>query len=68
MSFFNANKPEMKTKECPDCEGKGYIICSECDGKGKFYPYNSISYCNHCHGNGKFTCIKCHGFGWIKAN
>ena len=70
MSILGLGKkqPELKTKNCPDCEGKGYIICPECDGKGKFYPFNSISYCYHCNGKGKYTCDNCHGLGWVKVN
>lgn len=70
MSILGLGKqqPPLKTKDCPECEGKGYIICPECDGKGKFYPFNSISYCNHCNGKGKYTCDNCHGLGWVKVN
>ncbi len=70
MSILGLGKqqPPLKTKDCPECEGKGYIICPECDGKGKFYPFNSISYCYHCNGKGKYTCDNCHGLGWVKVN
>lgn len=70
MSILGLGKqqPPLKTKDCPECEGKGYIICPECDGEGKFYPFNSISYCYHCNGKGKYTCDNCHGLGWVKVN
>ena len=70
MSILGKRKkqPELKTKNCPDCEGKGYIICDECNGEGRYYPYTSISYCDHCKGKGKYTCMTCRGFGWIRAD
>ena len=66
MSILGLGKqqPPLKTKDCPECEGKGYIICPECDGKvfwpgvsGKNYP------CPDCSGSGKAECFLCKGTG-----
>lgn len=66
MSLFNANKPEYKTKDCPECEGRGYIPCPFCEATGCEYPSSKFGKCQKCDGTGKFKCRTCWGLGWLK--
>ena len=42
---------------CPDCGGRGRIICSRCSGDG-------VVMCDSCSGTGGAECYNCHGHGY----
>ncbi|MCO5610973.1 hypothetical protein L7F22_065220 [Adiantum nelumboides] len=43
------------TFPCPDCRGRGYIVCPLCD------IATPDSSCTECHGTGLKTCSRCQG-------
>jgi hypothetical protein len=58
---------------CPNCDGKGFIKCEECNGSGR-RKYVDGNYaggddkikserCYNCDGAGKIRCNKCEGSG-----
>lgn len=68
MSFFVPKKPEIKTRDCPECEGRGYIPCPYCEATGCEFPSSKVGYCDHCEGTGKFKCFDCGGLGWFRID
>ncbi len=64
---------------CPKCHGDGEVECSQCDGDGGKWVYDSVpNYSGHsdttaktwescfkCGGDGEVTCPKCHGDRYI---
>ena len=65
MSLFIPKSDNTTTETCKECEGKGYILCSFCDGTGCEFPQAKVGYCDHCSGKGKFLCNKCKGIGFF---
>ena len=73
-------KPEQKMKQkCYKCNGDGDVECSQCDGAGGKWIYDSVpnysgegytttrtwQRCSKCSGTGEMTCPICHGEGTI---
>lgn len=49
-------------KKCPECNGKGEIICPVCEGTRKD-PRNEDKTCGYCRGDGHIRCNICGGSG-----
>lgn len=43
--------------DCPDCSGRGRVICNRCSGDG-------VVMCESCSGTGGKECYNCHGNGY----
>lgn len=54
-------------KRCPECLGKGEIICYVCHGTGRD-PRPTIKTCACCGGIGHVCCNVCGGDGKIENN
>ena len=52
MPERSLDPPDDHERECSECNGEGWVICGECDGKG----------CGECD-NGKVVCSECDGQG-----
>jgi hypothetical protein len=58
---------------CPNCKGKGFFKCEECEGSGReqyvdgYYASGEerikTGQCSHCYGRGKIECEACNGAG-----
>jgi len=66
-----------KTKQCPDCNGKGELTCNDCKGSGICTKCggqgqhicsscHGTGNCHRCHGRGRVTCTQCSGRGWVE--
>ncbi|RDX98059.1 hypothetical protein CR513_19081 [Mucuna pruriens] len=67
------DKPSTKTKSivCPDCDGNGAILCTQCKGTG----VNSVDHFNGqfkagglcwlCRGKKDILCGNCNGAGFL---
>ncbi len=54
-----------KLKDCPDCNGRGYVTFQQ---RGLFGATTVQQACQHCKGKGKIPetpCAKCHGNGKV---
>lgn len=54
-------------KRCPECLGKGEVLCPVCRGTCKD-PRNSNHSCGYCGGIGHVRCNVCDGKGKIDDN
>lgn len=51
---------------CPECIGKGKVICYKCEGSGRVLNYdNKRVYCPKCEGARKLICGTCDGKGKV---
>ncbi len=51
---------------CPECIGKGKVICYKCEGSGRVLNYdNKRVYCPKCEGARKLICGTCNGKGKV---
>lgn len=51
------------TKECPVCNGFGYIECPDCTGMGVIAGFGT---CPRCEGDCVDTCYCCDGSGQVE--
>lgn len=54
-------------KKCPECLGKGEIICPVCSGTRKD-PRYECEPCSYCDGKGHVCCNICGGSGYLDDN
>ncbi len=54
-------------KKCPECLGKGEIVCPVCKGSCKD-PRNREKLCGYCGGLGHVRCGVCMGTGKLDDN
>jgi DnaJ-class molecular chaperone len=48
--------------KCPECGGKGFVVCHDCHGQGRMHSTNAAQRpCRSCHGTGKGVCPRCGG-------
>jgi hypothetical protein len=58
---------------CPNCNGKGFFKCENCEGSGREQYIDGYfangeeriktGQCSHCYGRGKIACETCNGAG-----
>lgn len=49
---------------CPECLGKGEVLCPVCKGTKKD-PRNPEHFCGYCGGSGHHKCEMCGGHGHL---
>lgn len=54
-------------KRCPECLGKGEVLCPVCQGTRKD-PRNANHSCSYCGGLGHTKCTICGGSGKLHDN
>ena len=64
-------KDQSEIGKCSECNGRGFVFCTRCDGKG-VYSYTTSSWgvneehekrCDECKGKGQYMCPRCNGRG-----
>lgn len=55
----------MRTKACPECDGRGYEKCDLCGGSGTTSVGGD---CYKCKGTGKIECDFCEGEGYVEED
>lgn len=53
--------------ECSTCDGKGFMDCPNCAGKGKYDVGGVERKCSECSGNRQLLCPDCGGKGGLLA-
>lgn len=54
---------QPEDKSCPKCNGRGTVVCYNCDGKGNLGKYRDWETCRTCNGKGSYRCYDCNGTG-----
>ncbi len=57
----------MHEEPCMRCQGKGSLVCEECQGKRKIRKEMVTEKCKACNGTGRVKCPSCRGgVAWVK--
>lgn len=63
---FYALPETYELTDCPECMGKGKVLCYRCYGSGRVLNYdNKRVYCPKCEGAKKLFCSTCDGKGKV---
>lgn len=62
-SWYGSDGELVREFPCPDCRGRGYVVCSKCE------VGNPEAACSECLGKGLKSCLQCLGKRavWVKA-
>ncbi len=59
----------VKRIKCPQCNGKGTVVCYHCGGKDKRFNERTGKYekvkCLPCGNTRRMKCLRCDGQGYI---
>ena len=51
---------------CPNCKGRGGVICKHCEGRGYFVRvFGDNEKCQRCNNTGTRKCGVCNGTGKV---
>jgi RecJ-like exonuclease len=77
LAVRGRKEEDEMARECPECNGTGWIVCPLCHGKG-YDPappedvsevFSSLFWggdeCPECHGEGGWECPHCNGTGEV---
>ena len=73
--FRRVPAEQIPADPCPECDGCGKVMCTECSGRGRtnFIDQAMLpktvwpEWCAHCRGSGRVFCARCSGQGNYRA-
>lgn len=73
--FRRVPAEQIPADPCPECDGCGKVMCSECSGRGRtnFVDQAMLprtvwpEWCAGCRGSGRVYCARCSGQGNYRA-